>query len=218
MQTFIENFSYFGVALVIFGGGIGLPIPEDIPLLFGGYLCGRGYAELWIMLPFTFFVVVGSDCMVYWLGHHFGWRITQMRWFRKFLSPKRMAKAEALYHRHGGKTLFVARFLPGLRTPLFFSAGVFKIPFWKMLVYDGAAALVSAPVFVLLGWYFSNRIHSLIAQIDAAKPWVILGVVLGVAAMIGVKLLIARWMDRPAGRIEPAKAHDRKSKAHQPAA
>ena len=213
MQDFIVHFSYLGVALVIFGGGLGLPVPEDIPLLFAGYLCGRGIADLWIMLPFTFVVVVGSDCMVYWLGHRFGWRITQMRWFRKFLSPRRMAKAEAMYHRHGGKTLFAARFMPGLRTPLFFSAGVFKIPFWKMLTYDGLAALLSAPLFVLLGYYYADNIHWLIDSIDAAKPWVILGVVVFIAAAIGVKMLISRWLDRPAGRIEPSSSQPKQSAA-----
>jgi membrane protein DedA with SNARE-associated domain len=75
------------------------------------------------------------------------------------MTPERLAKAQLEFHNHGGKTLFVARFLPGLRAPVFFSAGVFKIPFWKMLAFDGTAALISVPTLVLVAYFFGSQIE-----------------------------------------------------------
>ena len=60
----------------------------------------------------------------------------------------------------GGKVIFIARFMPGLRTPVYFSAGKLHVPAWKMLLFDGLAALLSAPALMLAGFYFWNHLES----------------------------------------------------------
>ena len=88
----------------------------------------------------------------------------RIRFVRMFLSKKRVERAEHLFHKHGGKTLFVARFLPGLRAATFFIAGTFRISYWKFLFFDGTAALISVPLIVLLAWFFAD-------QIDQVRHW-----------------------------------------------
>ena len=46
VEQLIVNLPYLGVVLVLLAGGFGMPIPEDLPLLAGGYLCGRGHASV----------------------------------------------------------------------------------------------------------------------------------------------------------------------------
>lgn len=158
MEQFLTHFGYWGIFLVLMASGLGLPFPEDIPLLFGGYLCAQGYASLEIMIPFTFLTVVGADSMLYLLGRRYGRHVPNLPLFRRFLTPERLANAEMAFHKHGGKTLFTSRFLPGIRAGVFFTAGVFKIPVWKFLLFDGAAALLSVPLLVLLGYWFSSHL------------------------------------------------------------
>ncbi len=146
--------------------GLGLPIPEDIPLLAAGYLCylgdlpeshGAG-VDLWYMLPATFIAVLGADCLIYYMGRKYGHHLPRLKLLRRYLTQDRLQKAQLAFHNHGGKTLFVARFLPGLRAPVFFSAGVFKIPFWKMLAFDGTAAIISVPALVLVAYFGGHQI------------------------------------------------------------
>ncbi len=165
-------------ALMI-AGGFGLPLPEDIPLLALGYLCYRGVIPLSVMLPLGLLGVLLGDWAMYYMGRRFGIHITKVPPFQWFLTPKRLAAAHQAFHEHGGKTLFVARFLPGIRSAVFFSAGHFRLPFWKMLVFDGGAALISVPVIVLLA-YFGG------AQLEKVRHWTQQGQLMLMATLVAI--------------------------------
>ncbi len=164
MITLLEHLPYVCVVVLLLASGMGAPIAEDLPLLLGGYWCGIGKADIAIMIPIAFVAVLGSDILIYSFGRRYGHHVQRLPLLRRYLSPRLLARAELAYHNHGGKTLFAARFLPGLRAPLYFSAGVFKIPFWKLLAFDGLAALISVPVWVLLAWHFADHI-------DRVRHW-----------------------------------------------
>lgn len=187
MEAFLAHWSYFGVFLILMISGFGVPIPEDIPLIWGGYLCGTGQANIYIMIPVGLISLIGADFIVYLLGRRFGEPIRRLPFFRRYLCDKKMAKAKAVFDKHGGKVIFIARFMPGLRTPVFFSAGKFNIPAWKMLCMDGLAALLSAPALMLAGYFFHEHI-------DTAWGWAkkgqlsLIGTILVLAAIyIGFK-------------------------------
>lgn len=182
IEQIIENAPYLGVIGVILLSGMGFPIPEDIPLLIGGYLCGIGKANIWIMLPASFAALLGADLMLYFLGRRYGQRITSWPLFRRFLNPARLQRAEKVFHKHGGKALFIVRFLPGVRAATFFTAGMFRIPTWKMIVFDGGAALLSAPALVLAGYFFADQIESV--RDTAAEVQITIMAVVIVAATI----------------------------------
>lgn len=161
MEDWIAHFSYLGVVVALLLSGFGLPLPEDVPLLIAGYLCATGAAELWIMLPMTFLAVLGADFTLYALGRRWGHHVPRLLVFGRFLDARHLRKAELAFCAHGGKTLFLARFLPGLRAATFFTAGIFRIPFWKMAAFDGAAAVLSVPTLVMLGWFFAGHFDEL---------------------------------------------------------
>ena len=160
MQEFLVHWSYLGVFLILTISGFGVPIPEDVPLIWGGYMCGSGQANLYIMLPVGLLSLVGADFIVYLLGRKYGEPIRKLPVFRRYLCDKKMARAKKFFDDHGGKVIFIARFMPGLRTPVYFSAGKLHVPAWKMLLMDGLAALLSAPALKLLGFYFWDRLES----------------------------------------------------------
>jgi len=194
IQQFIEHLPYLGVVLILMISGCGVPIPEDLPLLLAGYLCGIGKADLAIMLPVTFVAVLGADMMVYSLGRRYGHHVPRLPLLGRYLSESRLAKAELAFHRHGGKTLFIARFMPGMRTPIYFSAGAFKLPVWKMLAFDGSAAVMSVPLWVLASWYLSRTV-----SFETIQQWgfttqavLIIAILVCIAAVVGWKLLRQR--------------------------
>lgn len=207
LLQFAEKWSYWGVALFLWGTGFGCPLPEDVCLLAAGWLCGQDEASLWIMIPLTMFCVLGSDCVIYFLGWRWGRNVTGWWPFRTFLSAEKLARSEELFHLHGGKTLFAVRFMPLVRAPSFFTAGTFKYPFWKFLVFDGLAALISVPTLVLLGWYFADRFA-------AVKEWARHGqlvMAVGVATLIAAYIGYHVWRHRRAKRTKRDEAAASKS-------
>lgn len=188
IQQLIENAPYLGVVGVILISGLGVPIPEDIPLLVGGYLCGTGQANIYIMLPLSFAALLGADMMLYFLGRRYGQQITAWPLFRRFLDPAHLQRAEQVFHKHGGKALFVVRFLPGIRAATFFTAGTFRIPVWKMLVFDGGAALLSAPALVLVGYFGHDYIEAVRETAAGVQIAVTITMVVLVAGFIWFKV------------------------------
>ncbi len=198
IESFITNFAYAGVLLVLIVSGLGLPIPEDLPLILGGYLCQQGAAELRFMIPLTLLAVVGADVMVYALGRRFGYLVPKLPLFRRFLTPPRLERAGEFLVDHGGKALFAGRFMPGLRTPIFFTAGLLKVPFWKFLLVDGFAALISVPVLVLVGFYFSE-------YLEEVRKWAT-GTQIGFAIVLAVVIGGYIWYKRRKHRAMQSEA------------
>src|SRR3989442_15811317 len=72
LQRFIENFTYLGGFLMLFGAGLGLPIPEEAPVLPAGALAHENVVRGWIALPVCILGVLSGDVVLYWIGHHWG--------------------------------------------------------------------------------------------------------------------------------------------------
>ena len=197
-ETLLNTFqnsplSLWGPFLVLLLCGLGLPIPEDIVLIAAGVL-GESLGRNWIEVSAIMYVgVVGGDCITFFAGRHVGgWMLTS-RWFQRIVSTQKQAKVVTFFENYGPMGLFIARFLPGLRAPIFFSAGSMKVPFWKMLFFDGIAALISVPVFVWLGHWLWAKFQDDLEQFDRTllksqgyAIWVAAAIVLVSAALFYV--------------------------------
>lgn len=179
--AFVGKWSYLGLILVLLAAGFGLPIPEDIPLLAAGWLVYKGNADFTLMIATALFGVLLGDTLIFTLGRRYGMRILEHRFLRRIARPWLLARAQALYDDHGAKVLFAARFMPGLRAVVFLNAGIFKVPYWKFIAFDGGAALISVPLWVWVGCKFSQHLHLLLGEARLAS-YVIGGVL--VAALI----------------------------------
>ena len=93
-------------------------------------------------------------------------------------------------HHYGNRILFVSRFLPGLRAPIFITAGISrKVPYWKFLLMDGSAALISVPIWVYAGYYFAYDLDSLIHWVKKSEHFVIGGVIAFVVLWLIISLI-----------------------------
>jgi len=194
----------FGVLILC---GFGLPVPEDVILVTGGVLA-------WIASPLEqptamgmlrdvgvqamvlvgLAGILGGDTIIYWAGRRFGRRIAEVWPFRRLITPGKLERVERLLRQRGNVVVMIARFLPGLRAPTYFTVGHSRLPFWEFLLFDGMAALVSAPLWVLLGFWFGDDIEHA-AREASDFGHLILAVVLGI-----VLVLVFRARRRHKGR------------------
>jgi len=164
-------FLVFGVLLLC---GFGVPIPEDICLVAAGLLAYYGLCNLWIMIGVGLFGVMAGDSIMFFLGLKYGRKIMKKRFFQRLISEERLKLASERFNKKGSKRiLFFARFMPGLRAPMYFSAGLLHVPFWRFFLMDGLAALISVPSIVGAVFYFGDSIDLVVRWIKKVEHGII---------------------------------------------
>jgi membrane protein DedA with SNARE-associated domain len=184
VQTFIDNFTYLGIFLVLFGAGLGLPIPEEGTILAAGVLAHEHVVRWWIALPVCLLGVLSGDVVLYWVGHHWGEHILDWRLVRRVLSRPREERLMDAYRRHGVKIVFTARHVMGLRAAAFLTAGIARIPFWKFLAVDAAAALVGVPIGFGIAVLFADQLERVMADVHRVERWLVLSALVALAAWL----------------------------------
>jgi membrane protein DedA with SNARE-associated domain len=198
---------YGAVFFVLVLCGFGLPLPEDVVLVTGGVLAWlaspinarNGTATfasllkdpgLHAMIGFGLGGILAGDSIIFWAGRRFGARVAEIGPLRRIVTPQKMEEVERLIRRRGNVVVMIARFLPGLRAPTYFTVGHARLPFWEFLLFDGVAALVSAPLWVCLGFYFGANIE------DAAHVAKRFSHVILLAVGVVVAAIAIRWWQR----------------------
>ena len=185
---------------MLFGAGLGLPIPEEIPVFAAGVLAHEGVVRWWVALPVCFSGILGVDTILYWVGHHWGERILDWRVVRLGLSREREERFKAAYRRHGVKIVFTARHIAGLRAAAFLTAGIAKVPFLRFLIVDAAAALVGVSVSFGLAFVFADQLGRLFADIRRLEQWAVLG---GLLLLVGWLAVLAYRRARREAKVDP---------------
>jgi membrane protein DedA with SNARE-associated domain len=167
-QELIGQLGYVGIALLLVLGGLGLPVPEEAPIVLAAVL-SRGGKMWWPpALAACLAGVLLGDFVVYFLGFIYGEKVMSLRPTRKFLSPAREAQIKGYFHRHGFKILVLGRFAVGFRTGAYLTAGILKLPPLKLFLTDLFAASLSTLLFFGLGYFFAHQIET---SFDRVKNW-----------------------------------------------
>ncbi len=170
--SFFTDYGYWAVLFVLIICGFGVPIPEDITLVSGGIIAGL-YPEdvnVHYMLVVSMLGVLAGDSTMYWLGRIYGIKILRFRPLRKLLSSKRLKMVREKFDQYGNRVLFIARFLPGLRAPIYMVSGITnQVSYTRFVLLDFCAAIISVPIWVYLGYQGANNRDWLTQQIKTGQ-------------------------------------------------
>jgi len=183
----------FGILLLC---GLGLPIPEDVTLFAAGLISYYGVTPVGWMIVVSFVGVIIGDSICFFLGAHYGRKLTKKWIFHKLLPDDRLDAVRKKFNERGEKLLFAARFMPGLRAPIFFSAGTLHVPYRKFLLYDGGAALISVPAIVGAVYYFGDSLDHVVRVIKRVEYGIVLVLVAIVLAVLGKWYVTHRKLKR----------------------
>ncbi|MEZ4873474.1 MAG: DedA family protein [Bdellovibrionales bacterium] len=177
---FLSGFSgvtaYAAILGVLFACGLGVPIPEDITLVAAGILAGLGKISLTGALIAGLFGVLVGDTFLFFLGRKLGRKAFQLPLLRTYFTQERIAKAEEKILANSKFICFTARFLPGLRAPVYLTSGVMGVKPSIFFLLDGFAALISVPLWVVGGWYFAKNLDEALAFAKHAQVYIIIAV------------------------------------------
>jgi membrane protein DedA with SNARE-associated domain len=189
---------YLIVFFLLLACGFGLPMPEDIILFAGGLMSYYGQSDIWLMIAVCFAGVMIGDSSVFTIGALFGRKLRKLSLVKRILPPKRMKIVRRKLHQQGNKVIFAARFMPGLRTPVFFTAGTLHLPFRVFFFYDGLAALISVPTIVYAVYYFGDHVDRVIRVIKRIQ----FGVIGTIIVIVAIVVLKAWWSHKKRLELE----------------
>lgn len=167
LMGFFSQYGYAAVFLALLLCGLGVPVPEDITLVSGGVISGLDAGiDPHVMLTVGLAGVLFGDSTMFLAGRIFGYRIQKIKTFRKIVTPQRFSLIQRKFEKYGLGLLFVARFLPGLRSPIYLVAGMsHRISYITFIIMDGLAAVISVPVWVYLGYFFAHNLDLLMTYV-----------------------------------------------------
>ena len=189
---------YLGLFLILLICGLGLPFPEDIPLVSSGYLSYLGHANLWWTIVVAMVGVMVGDTMLFFIGRRLGTNVTKSRLFGRLLTPKRFKKLHDRFERQGARVIFFSRFAAGIRGAMFLTAGVSGVSYRVFISMDFLAALITVPLLVALGHIFGDKIDWIRERIREGEMAIFVLLIVGVVLYIGFEI----WRHRRRKREE----------------
>lgn len=205
IQGWMQDAFYPVLLGVLVIASLGIPIPEDIPLIAAGVLLKLqpGIASWHGTIAVALLGIMSGDLILYTMGRLWGPGVVTHRYVRRLLTPKRFVTLSGKFHRHGVWMVFFGRFVVGIRAAMCLTAGATRYPYWRFFLADFSGALLSVPFFVALGWWFAGMIPTLRAYLSGVQLAIVAVIVL---ALVGVVVLYIRNRRGRAHRIRVRRA------------
>lgn len=129
-------------------------LPGDSLLFAAGAFSALGSLNPWLVFGLLSVAAVLGDTCNYWIGHFFGQKIIANP--KIPLNQEHIDKTNQFFQKHGGKTIFLARFVPIIRTFAPFVAGIGKMDYKKFISYNLFGGVVWVGLFIFAGYFFGN--------------------------------------------------------------
>jgi membrane protein DedA with SNARE-associated domain len=115
-----------------------------------------------MMLTVSMAGVMIGDSTMFFLGYIFGKKLLRKKFFAKIITQERYQRIQGKFVKYGVWLIFAARFMPGLRSPIFVVTGITrKVSYLKFFLTDGIAAFISVPIWVYLGFWGERQLSDL---------------------------------------------------------
>ncbi|HNO31748.1 MAG TPA: DedA family protein [Anaerolineales bacterium] len=158
LATIISNYGTwtYGILFVVIFVETGLVVmpflPGDSLLFAAGTFAALGSLNVWFIVGLLAVAAVVGDAVNYSIGHYLGDRAYNVKWVKR----EYLDKTHAFFEKHGGKAIFLARFVPIVRTFAPFVAGIGKMSYSYFATYNIVGGITWVTIFTLLGYFFGN--------------------------------------------------------------
>jgi len=181
-------FSYWLLLLISFTESlafVGIIFPGTTFVVIAGFLASQGYLELKYLIPFVSVGAFLGDYISYWLGTKGTGFFTKSKFFKKDI----FIKGEDFFKKHGGKSVFIGRFVGPIRPVIPFVAGFFKMDKLQFLFWNVTSAILWALSNVLFGYYSGGALKVMEELSSEADFIIIVLIVLFIVSRIVYKHL-----------------------------
>jgi len=169
------------------GAFIGLLAPGETFLVLGGVVAGQGEVSLIALIFIVWACAVAGDLMSFFAGRHLGRDFLERHGPKVSITPERLKTVDAFFARHGGKAVFLGRFVGLVRAVMPFLAGSSGMRLRRFLPYDIVGAGIWACIPLILGYVFWQHFDKVLDWAAKGALW------LGTAIVV---VVIIVWLVR----------------------
>jgi len=204
MGTYLTEYSYWAVLLLVLLEDFGVPVPGETILIAAAVGAGTGRLNVVLVGITGFVAAVIGDNIGFAIGRY-GGRALVARWGKYvFLTEERLGKAERFFDAQGGKIIVIARFLEGLRQANGIIAGIIGMPWLRFLAFNALGAALWVGCWVSVGYFGGQHITTIYNYVTRYSLYALIAIVIAVGAW--VVLLLRKRRNRDDGT--PAEASD----------
>ena len=178
LRNHFEHHGYWTVALVLLLENAGIPVPGETILLFAAFVAySQETIQIPVLVPVAIVSAVIGDNIGYWIGLRGGRPLLER--YQKFfrISHQTLEKGERSFERYGPATVFIARFVFGLRVIAGPLAGVLRMPWRRFVLFNVLGATVWVAAMVTIGALFGKhweRVVEVLGEVNVAIVVVVL--------------------------------------------
>jgi membrane protein DedA with SNARE-associated domain len=182
MAQLINDYGLLILFLVVAAESSGIPVPGETALITAGVAASQGHLDIvWVIVVAAIAAIVG-DNIGYLIGRKGGTKLlARWAWTRR-MRDKYMPPTQRFFNAHGGKTIFLARFVAVLRVFGAWIAGITHMPWWRFFAWNAAGGICWAVLVGLVAYYLGH------AAAGAIQKWGLIGA--GVAVAVGILLFL----------------------------
>ncbi len=185
------------------GAFIGLVVPGETVMLLGGAVAGQGAVDIYILIAVAWFAAWAGDTTSFFVGRHLGREFVLRHGPRVGIGHERFEQVEDYFGRHGGKTIFIGRFISLVRALAPFIAGSSGMRYRAFVPYSILGTGIWASAHILIGYFFSRSIDTAAKYAGRGAFLLATLIVVTVGAVVLVRRLrvaenrraIVRWME-----------------------
>src|ERR1700686_3435650 len=159
LTHFLTAYGYLAVLIFVAIESTGIPFPGETMLLVAAIYAGTTH-RLAIEL-----VIVAAACgailgdnLGYWVGREGGYRLLRRYGRYVHLDERKVKLGQYLFRKHGGKVVFIGRFIAVLRAWAAFLAGTNRMPWVSFLIYNALGGIIWATLYGLGGYFFGDNV------------------------------------------------------------
>lgn len=198
----LGNWAYVlvgGMALLETGAFVGFVAPGEFTVILGGVLAGEGTLSVYLLVCIVWACALAGDTISFTLGHKLGRGFLERHGGKVRITPERLQKVDAYFHKHGGKTIVVGRFFGFVRPLLPFLCGSSGMVYRRFLAYDVVGSGAWSICFVVLGYIFWRSFEQLMDILG--RSTFVFG---SVVVVVVVAVVAVRFLKESANRIRVA--------------
>lgn len=161
---------------------IGLLVPGETTIVVGGVVAGQGEIDIVVLIALVWSAAVAGDLTGYLLGRRLGRPFLIRHGPRFGLGANRVEQAEEFFEAHGGKAIFIGRFVGIVRALAPFLAGSSRMPLRRFIPYDVLGAGLQSTLLCLVGFFFWQSLDTVLEFVERGA--LALGATISVVAAV----------------------------------
>ena len=166
--------AFWAITILLFLGGLGIPVPENPALMGGGYALHKHLSPPLASLFVWYLAIMLGDSLLFAAAYWLFTRATLSELLDRYVGNSRLKEYRRAFAGRAGWTLFLARFTFGIRALVYLAAGAARYPWQRFLAVDGVSVATQVLLFVGIGYYAGERIEW--AQATGEKIAFLLGI------------------------------------------